>query len=595
MTSRGSAAWIAAAVLALSVTGQARAQECRVLNVPLMQPRAEEDREWIGDRHGHHRARAGIAWFGAFTGNANYAEIRAIFDSEGLDLHVMVADLFVWWIMDDGIQWGGEVVAGLAEWDAVEIVIDPVGLGPDPDGELPTAGALRMLVANYPYNDPVGYPETAVPHRCTRTHRGAGGTWEIVEDPEAEGLLWYHAHGSSWNENPGPSNNTTTYDNGTTYRFFIPWSSLGLEAEPPSGGTMRMVVVVHDIDDPRDADTPAMDPPPSERGSAQVGPEPDRAWPGGADVEDPSTWGTIVLHQAPYEPVEVTGEEETTIYPEDVAEMRDVTVGGHSFIEDRWTEGGGDPGEYRWDNCMDTRFGQRTDLFIHPEGGPTHLCFFDRILMYWDLGGVVPAGNVVTHATLVLHHFGGDANEDPGTPGFDVLTSPVQVHRLEQGWSDQPLETCVTWNTSPLAAENVGYGEVTPIASHEDRRDVVFDVTPLVARAVIRDEPLNIALYGADTTANTGKYFVSAEGGWEDANLPHLVIRHGAPVDPSSVPSGEGCTLGVSEGLFPTPGTGTPEQPEPLPELPDEPMPEPRPDAGDGDGGKGGCGCKIVS
>jgi hypothetical protein len=580
-------------VLLLLASGGAAAQECRVINVPAMQPRDEADRTWIGDRHGHHRARAGVAWLGAFGLNANYAEIRAIMDAEGLDLHVMVSDLFVWWIMQDGIQWGGEVAAEPSEWDALEIAIDPAGLGPDPGGTMPTAGALRMLVANYPYNDPVEYPETAVPHRCTRTWEGEEGSWSSVDDPGVEGRIWYHAHGSSWNEDPGPSNNTTTFDNGTTYHLFVPWTSLGLEAAPPSGGSMRMMVTVHDVDDPRDADA-SLDPPPSERGSAGVGPLPDRSWPEGADPEDASTWGTIILHQAPYEAVEVISTEEVTVYPADVGEMRDVTVGGHSFIEERWTEGGGNPGDYAWDSCMDTRFGERADLFIHPEGGPTHMCFFARTLMYWDLGGVVPDGHVVTRATLVLHHFGGDANEDPGTPGFDVLTSPVQVHRLEGGWVDEPLAECVTWNTAPLAAENVGYGEVTPIPSHEERRDVTFDVTPLVARAVIRAEPLNIALYGADTTANTGKYFVSAEGGWEDANHPHLVISHGEPVDPEAVPDGSGCTLGVAEGLFPTPGTGTPEQPEPLPELPDEPLPEPAPDAGDGGGAGSGCGCAIV-
>jgi len=581
--------------IAVLAAGAARAQECRVLNVPLMQPKPDTEREWIGDRHGHHRARAGIAWLGAFTRNANYAEIRAIFDSEGLDLQISVSDLFVWWIMEDGLQWGGTPVADPIGWDSLEIVIDPAGIGPDPGGALPTAGALRILAANYPYNDPVGYPETALPHSCTRTWAGAGGSWAEVADPAAGERVWYHAHGSSWNEDPGPSDNTTTFDNGTVYSFFIPWSSLGLDSEPPSGGTMRMAVVVHDVDDPRDADTTGMDPPPSSRGSAEVGPLPDRAWPEGADPEDASTWGTIVLNQAPYAPPPVDSEEEITLYPGDVPEMRDVTIGGHSFIEDRWIDGGGDPAAYGWDSCMETRFGTAENLFVHPEGGPTHMCFFDRILMYWDLAAAIPSDHAVTRADLVLHHFGGDTNEDPGTPGFEVMTSPVQVHRIEGDWIDLPLDDCVTWNTAPLAAENVGYGEVEPIPEGGDRRDVSFDVTPLVARAVLRSEPLSIALYGADTTANTGKYFVSSEGGWEAANHPHLVVRHGPPSDPSTLPDASGCTLGVSEGLLPNPGTGTPEQPEPLSEIPEEPLPEPMPDAGEPPVDAGGCGCSIAA
>jgi hypothetical protein len=533
---------------------------CRVLNIPRFDAKPEADREWIGDR-GHPTSRAGVAWFGRFDRNSAYAEVRASYDAEGLNLRIFVADLHVWWVLTDGAQFGGELVSSVEGFDAIEIGIDPADLLGTAASGAPSPAALRVVVGNYPYPDPVGAPETAEPHLATVTYAGTGEGWAPLADPKAEGRVWYHTVASSWNEDPGPNNNTTEFDNGTNYEVFIPWSSLGVTAEPPSGGTLRMMMRVHDIDDPRDADVMNTTPP-SMNGSAEVGPLPITPWPEQSEDGDPGTWATVVLHQAPYRAPAVESEATLALTPEDVATYRDVTVGGHAFLIDRWTEGGGDPADYAWETCMDTRFGQRPDLFIHPEGGPTHLCFFARSLFYYDLAGQVPEGNVVTRAELQLFHFGGDSNEDPGTPGFDVLTSPVQVHRLEGPWLDLPLDQAVTWNTAPLAAENVGYGEITPsIRAGTNGKYVTFDVTPLAARAVLRGEPLNFALYGADTSANTGKYAVSAEGGWEPANHPQLTIVHGKPVDPSQLPSADSCTIGVAEALFDPPGTGSPDGP----------------------------------
>jgi hypothetical protein len=576
---------------------ESAAQRCYVINVPKMA--GEGGFEWIGDRFtGLQRSRAGIAWWNRFNLHDNYVEVRAIYDDEGPDLHFNVADLFVWWDASNGMQWGGEAYGPIDQWDAIEVALDPA---PADDGK-PSPGALRLMVANYPYNDPVGFPETALPHALTLTWRWSGGAWQAVDDPEAAGAVWYHQHGSTWNEDPGPNDNTTEFDNGTMFHIFIPWSSLGMD-EPPSGSVMQAFFVMYDVDDPRDGDAGGMDPPPSERGSSQAGPLPPAVWPPSAVPDDTSLWGVLVFNQAPYAPPAVASEETLVLLPAEAPVMRDVTVGGHSFIEDRWLSGGGSPDDYRWDNCMETRFGEAGDLYVHPEGGPTHMCFFDRALFYYDLAGVVPDGNVVTRAELSLHHFGGDSNEHPGDPNFEVRTSPVQVHRIEGEWMDLPLDQCVTWNTAPLAAENAGFGLVTPDVPEGGKR-VVFDVTPIVARAVLAGEAASFALYGADTGANTGKYFASSETGWGESAQPLLTVTHGPAADPSSLPDEIGCSLGVSEEFFVIRGTGTPELPEPIPEdaIP-EPLPEPAqdassdalpPDGGEDDGGGGGCGCSLI-
>ena len=101
-----------------------RAAECRVLNVPRFDAKPMAERSWPGD-HGHDLGRAGVTWMGRFDRNANYAELRASYDAEGLALSLNVADLFVWWVLGDGVQWNGQLLGDPTAWDAIEIAIDP--------------------------------------------------------------------------------------------------------------------------------------------------------------------------------------------------------------------------------------------------------------------------------------------------------------------------------------------------------------------------------------------------------------------------------------------------------------------------------------
>ena len=546
----------------------ASADECRVLNVPRLDPKPEAERTWIGDRHGQHLERSAIAWLGRFGENDDYAEVRAIYDADGLDLTISVTDLYLWWILTDGVQFGGELRAEPLDWDAIDIAIDPT-----PSGHQPSANALRVLVANYSDSDPVGYPETALPHLATRTWMGGAGAWTSVPDAVSAGHVWYNAVQNSWTAAQGPNDNYGDLDGGTVYHVFVPWASLGT-TEPPSGGTMRMIVTVRDVDDPRDSDV-TQGSSPTSGDSLQVGPLPTTTWPDRADGDDPSTWATLVMHQAPYAAPEVSASSVSEITSDDVPTM-DVTVGGHSFLLDRWTSGGGDPDAFAETTCMDTHFAERPDLVVRPGAAPENLCYFSRALLMFDLAGVVPVGDAITHADLVMVHSGSDTRADAGSPDFDALTSSMQVHRLEGKWTDAPLEQSVTWNTAPFAAENVGLGTVTPDVANGGST-VTFDVTPMVALAVARGEPLDLALYGADTRPDSGKLFHSREGGASVDERPRLRITHGPALDPSKLPDPAMCTLGVSASLFDPQGTGFPESPI-----------APVPSGSEGGGGAGG-------
>jgi hypothetical protein len=542
--------WLGGLLPAIGGIGVARAQstrECRVLNIPRLEPKATSQRSWPGDRYGDQLSRSGIAWLGRFGKNENYAELRVAYDDDGLYVHVNVADLYVWWILDNGPQWGGALAGELQNGDGIELFVDP-GESTQAGRDAPSSRALRILVGNYPYWDA---EQTATPHLATKTWRGDGATWQPVADPASQGALWFHSVNSSWNEDPGPNNNRTEYDNGTIYELFVPWASLGLDAEPASGSVLRVAARLYDVDDPKDSEFAA--PQPSKSGSTQRGPMPPMAWPESLQESNPSTWSAVILNQAPYRAAEVASETTVTLSADDVP-MQDVTVGGHAFIEDRWLAGGGTSANYAWETCMDTRFSggpNALDLLVHPEATPTHVCFFSRALLRYDLSSRVPPGSVVVRATLNLYHDGGDAASPSDGPDFAVQRSPMQVHRLEGDWTDTPLTGTVTWNTAPLAAENVGFGLVETRTPEQ----VQLDITPLVARAVLRGEPLNMALYGADTTPNSGKYFVASE---ESGNNPTLSVTFGPAINPSDVPNADRCTLGIAESLFPTVGTGSP-------------------------------------
>ncbi len=559
------------------------ANECRVLNVPRFD--AKESPTWPGDLL-FDVNRAGVAWLGRFDRHANYSEIRVGYDPNYLIVQVSVSDLMLWWALTNGVQWGGEIVTSdIEKWDAFEIAVDATEIGGGTIAATPSNKALRVVAASYQMNDSK-VPKTYEPHLATKTYVAASGAWQLDANPKNSGHVWYHTVSQSWNSK-APNNVGGEFQNGINYFFMIPWASLGVSGEPASGSVLHMMVRMHDIDDPKDSEVMNLDPLPSKTGSQQVGPLPDTPWPETAKVDDPTSWATVVLNQAPYQPPAVTAAEMLTLNPSDVPTFRDVTIGGHSFIKDRWINGGGDPAAYAWETCMDTRFGNAVDLFVHPEGRPIHTCFFSRALFYYDIKDKIPADHAVTKAELKLYQFGGDSNQDSGD-AFTPHISPVQVHRFEGAWVDKPLSDCVTWNTAPYAAENVGYGEVKPAADIGSGEWVTFDVTALVARAARRNEPLNMALYGADWRANTGKYFFSSENG--SPNKPQLIITHGKATDMSKLPSKDSCSIGVASAFFPTAGTGSPATitpPTGTPALPTPGDPSQKPKS------SSGCGCRV--
>ena len=106
--------------------------------------------------------------------------------------------------------------------------------------------------------------------------------------------------------------------------------------------------------------------------------------------------------------------------------------------------------------------------------------------------GTVPAGKVIISATLTLHHFG-----NPGVGWGDPLEpSYLQILTVGQDWDQNTL----TWNTAPMARENVSAAWVDPLFAYGGDPGVprTWDVSRAVAEAYNAGEPLDLAIYSAD-------------------------------------------------------------------------------------------------
>jgi hypothetical protein len=135
--------------------------------------------------------------------------------------------------------------------------------------------------------------------------------------------------------------------------------------------------------------------------------------------------------------------------------------------------------------------------------------------------GTVPSGKRIVSARLILHQFGGS-----GGGAQVALPSLIQVSTADGGWSEGTL----TWNTAPLARQNVARSWVDvfqgPIVWPGVER--TWDVSGAVAEAYAAGTPLGLVLYEADDAYHSGKYFVTSDtGDWNATGRPTLEVTWG--------------------------------------------------------------------
>ncbi len=422
-------------------------------------------------------AESSLFWFGKVgapgSAGTNYADVRVAYTSEGLRLYVNVEDYYLWYAE------GATASTPLTEYDAVAIYLDTA----HDRAEAPQGDDYLFLSALCLYN--CGDRST-----YRRQARGTGSGWEA-----SWSAAWDDATWANWWCDPGPNDNACGIDFGWWSYLTLPWSLFGLSGPPPAGTTWGLGVQLFDGDD-----------------APPAGRVPVEAWPESFEADAPATWGEIVFGEPP-SAVQRGHIEGTTVIRRgmDGAYVADAWVGGGA------TCSGGHEGDPDADN-----HGGDDNLYVESQSLIADFPCFSKSYLRFGLNGI-PRGETILSATLTLHQW---SNADW------TLAQPslVWLYATEGTWGEYSL----TWNNAPPERENLD-AVWMQVISPDDGVDwpglpYTWDATRAVAEAYAAGEPVNFALYTADTNMHSSKYLIASEtGDWNAAGRPVLTVTWGVP------------------------------------------------------------------
>jgi hypothetical protein len=302
----------------------------------------------------------------------------------------------------------------------------------------------------------------------------------------------------------GEGLNDSTADRGWLLTFRIPFAAVGVPAPPAPGTTWRLGVQLHDRDSSTGPGTSAM------------------VWPEAMSVHAPASWAQLGfgLRTNP----DITpqpGADIVTIRQDVATPVPDAMVGGGSSCAE------GTDFFQQWGGLS---YAGSPTLVVQNQGDVADWPCFSRLYVDFPLGAV-PRSKEVVSATLTLHQFGGS---DPSR----ALRSLIQVSTVADAWN----ESTITWNTAPLASENVAQNWVD-VVNGPPWPNVArtWNVSSAATQAYQEGQPvLRLVLYSADGAYHSGKYFRSSDAddgiAWTRPTLQVIVQEvTGAPRPPSNL------------------------------------------------------------
>lgn len=412
-------------------------------------------------------AERAVFWFGAVQPTQNHTQVRIGYNDESLVVQVAVFDRLLYF--SDPTD-----SSELTDWDAATLYLDVDGAA----GSQPDASAFRLVgkqqrkqsspqaMAMYQGNGS-GWTETAVSFDLNSGWRATG-----IDDQEEDRGWWVG--------------------------YVIPFSALGLSGPPAAGTIWGMGVAVHDRDD------------------AAGSPIADQVWPTGMQTNQPGSWAEIHFGMPTYTPPTTDSDGSTTIRQGlNGATVMDAHVGGHSicgspYWPDRFFS---DWGNANYAGYQQINVQNQFDLADWP-------CF-SRYYVRFPLTAV-PSGKVIVSATMSMYHFGnaGQGGTPPPEPSL------LQLFTLTAPWD----EATVTWNNGPQMQENVSASWADPLPAGNFDQTITWDVSRAVAAAYENGQPLDLALYSADSAQHSGKYFISSDGAAANPERrPTLVVTWAEP------------------------------------------------------------------
>jgi hypothetical protein len=403
-----------------------------------------------------HIEQSAILWLGRISPTENYADVRIGYNNTELYVGLLIFDRRFWYDETPG-------AADLINYDAVTLYFDRDGN----TGSAPDANAYRL----------VGQLNNGEPRSDWQAAwRGTGGQWNT------SALAFTTAIDSAWENGEVGGFNNNQDNRGWFIEYRIPFASLGLAGPPPQGTLWGLGLAVHD----RDASTGGM--------------SPLKTWPENLIDTQPGTWGQLRFGLPGYEPQAAVARGSTTIRQGlNGVTVPDTAVGG--TIGNMCQV---DPAGYIWNGWADFKDPHNMQFNVQNQRTIADWPCFAKYFINFPLG-TIPSGKVIISATLLLHQFGnpGQGWPEPPEPSY------LQILTIGQIWDENTL----TWNTAPLARENVSAAWVDPLPDYGGDPGVprTWDVSRAVAEAYAAGEPLNLAIYSADWPLHSGRYFWSSD------------------------------------------------------------------------------------
>jgi hypothetical protein len=403
-----------------------------------------------------------IFWLGKVDRGANYADVRIAYDDNALVLITHVFDRRVTY--DPAANTGGD----LTGFDAVSLYLD-----------VQTDAGAPLGTASYRFDAAMNHWEPRAQYQ--RAFTFVNSAWQGADLP----FTTEAGFRAELNDEKD--------DRGWSMRYRVPFSSMGLTAAPSQGAVLRMALVIHDRD------------------AGNESPLADQTWPRATALDQPASWGRIVLGVPQYQAPAAADIQRVTIrHGEAGAVVPDAAVGGHSTCGESYNPD-------FFDGWGDANYAGFAQLNIQNQWDVADWPCFSKFYITFPLDALPEASSVLS-ATLTMYMFG-NAGYGPG----DAKQSYMQVARVAEDWSEQT----VTWNNAPPLLQNYTWSWVDPIEDPNDHsgRPRTWDLARAVADAHAEGTPLRLVIYSTDGDYHSGKYFWSS-----DADLgarPRLDIAWG--------------------------------------------------------------------
>ena len=411
-----------------------------------------------------------IVWFGQVTNAENYADVRVGYNNTHLYVRVGVIDRYLQY---DSAETG----QNMEQYDAFTLLLSRNGAG----ASAPTAQSYRLVV------EFSGNTHTPM----SQAYTGNGSGWVVNSGLRQAVDVKTSYRGDDLVNNINIRGWSTQYE--------IPFSSLGLTGRPADGSVWKLAMILHDRD------------------SLSGSPLPVKMWTEAAERDIPATWGNLRFGVPGYTPPIMTNVRTTNIRDGiNGVEVPDADVGGSGLC--------GDMVNWRSDAALWGNYNQgfEEDLNISNEAQMEHWPCYSKYYVSFPLGSI-PPGKAILSATLNLYQFGGAGLDQTSDPVYDSL---IQVLTVGEPWE----EGTISWNTAPLAVENISRAWVPVYNSSVcPGAERTWDVSRAVALAYEQGKPVNLVLYSSEAPQHTGKYFYSSDTGCGADARPTLTIQWGDP------------------------------------------------------------------